>query len=64
MRLGLLKIDSSKAKSRLGWLHQWNLETALNKTIDWYQAWRSRDDLMSITNSQIDMYEKQIKNKY
>ena len=60
---GLLKIDSSKAKSRLDWVHQWNIETALNKTIDWYQAWRSREDLIFITNAQIDLYEKQIKNK-
>tara|TARA_B110000037_G_scaffold179372_1_gene205520 strand:- start:142 stop:1203 length:1062 start_codon:yes stop_codon:yes gene_type:complete len=58
---GLLKIDSSKAKSRLGWIHQWNLETALNKTIDWYQVWCSRGDLMFITNAQIDAYEKKIK---
>ena len=61
--MGLLKIDSSKAKSRLDWVHQWNIETALNKTIDWYQAWRSREDLIFITNAQIDLYEKQIKNK-
>lgn len=58
---GLLTIDSSKAKSKLGWKHRWNLETTLNKTIDWYQAWRRREDLMSITNFQIDDYEKQIK---
>ena len=56
-----LNINSSKAKSRLGWAHQWDLETALNKTIDWYKAWLNREDLMSITNLQIDEYEKTIK---
>ena len=57
-----LNINSSKAKSRLGWAHQWDPETALNKTIDWYKAWLNREDLMSITNLQIDEYEKTMKN--
>ena len=57
-----LNINSSKAQSRLGWTHQWDLETALNKTIDWYKAWLDHKDLMSITNLQIDEYEKIIKN--
>ena len=57
-----LNINSSKAQSRLGWTHQWDLETALNKTIDWYKAWLDHEDLMSITNLQIDEYEKTLKN--
>ena len=57
-----LNINSSKAQSRLGWNHRWDLETALNKTIDWYQGWLENEDLISITNLQIDEYEKTIKN--
>jgi CDP-glucose 4,6-dehydratase len=56
-----LNINSLKAKSRLGWYHRWDLETALNKTIDWYKAWLEHEDLVSITNLQIDEYEKTIK---
>ncbi len=37
---GLLKLDSAKAKTRLGWAPRWSLETALDQTVEWYQAWR------------------------
>jgi CDP-glucose 4,6-dehydratase len=53
---GLLKLDSSKAKARLGWAPRWNLETALNKTMEWHQAWRSNGDMAAVTNVQIRAY--------
>jgi CDP-glucose 4,6-dehydratase len=56
-----LKIDSSKAKNALGWQHQWDLDTTLNKTIDWYQAWRNDEDLIILTSQQINDYKKQMK---
>ena len=55
-----LKIDSSKAISKLGWKQQWNIETALNKTIDWYKAWLNKEDLFAITISQINEYEDKL----
>lgn len=33
-----LKLDSSKARQRLGWAPAWTLETALQHTTDWYRA--------------------------
>ncbi|MES9886974.1 MAG: CDP-glucose 4,6-dehydratase [Candidatus Sedimenticola sp. 6PFRAG1] len=54
---GLLKLDSSKAKARLGWAPHWNLETALNKTFEWHQAWRSGLDMVEVTCSQISSYQ-------
>ena len=53
----LLKIDSSKAKSKLGWIQKWDMETTLNKTIDWYAGWLNKQNLNSITISQIEEYE-------
>lgn len=53
---GLLKLDSSKAKARLGWTPRWNLETALSKTTEWHQAWRNRGDMAAITSQQIQAY--------
>jgi CDP-glucose 4,6-dehydratase len=53
---GLLKLDSSKAKAKLGWAPRWNLEAALNKTIEWHQAWRNREDMAVITTQQIQAY--------
>jgi CDP-glucose 4,6-dehydratase len=53
---GLLKLDSSKAKTKLGWTPRWNLETALSKTTEWHQAWRNRKDMAAITTQQIQAY--------
>ena len=53
---GLLKLDSSKAKTKLGWTPRWNLETALSKTTEWHQAWRNREDMAVITTQQIQAY--------
>jgi len=53
---GLLKLDSSKAKTKLGWTPRWNLEAALSKTVEWHQAWRNQEDMAAITSSQIQAY--------
>ncbi len=37
---GCLKLDISKAKSKLGWRPTWHLEATLERIIDWHQAWR------------------------
>ena len=34
---GFLKLDSTKAKTKLGWEPRWSLEIAIDKTLDWYQ---------------------------
>lgn len=33
-----LKLDSSKSKSLLGWMPKWDIETSVNKTIEWGKA--------------------------
>ena len=53
---GLLKLDSSKAKAKLGWAPRWGLGTALSKTMEWHQAWRNREDMAVITTQQIQAY--------
>lgn len=49
----LLTLDSSKAKSRLGWSPRWNLETALKHTLDWHDAWAAGEDMSAVTTRQI-----------
>jgi CDP-glucose 4,6-dehydratase len=51
-----LKLDSSKARLRLGWKPRWQLQTALDKTLDWHEAWRRGDDMRETTLSQIADY--------
>lgn len=52
-----LKLDSSKAKSRLGWQARWRLPAALQKTLEWHQAWRNGEDMQAVTLSQIAQYQ-------
>ena len=52
----LLSLDSSKARAVLGWAPRWGLETALSKTLEWHEAWRSEADMADFTCRQIQAY--------
>lgn len=52
-----LKLDSSKARSRLNWKPRWNLKSALDKTIEWHVAWRDGQDMRQVTLAQIRAYQ-------
>lgn len=52
----LLKLDISKAETSLGWFPRWEIKTALRKTLDWHQAWRSGADMRAFTLAQIHSY--------
>lgn len=52
-----LRLDSSKARSRLGWHPRWNLQTALEKTLAWHQAWRQNEQMTTFSIQQIHQYE-------
>ncbi len=54
----LLKLDSSKAKSRLGWRPHWNIEDAIEYTMDWYNAWSNNEDVSVVMHRQIEFYEE------
>lgn len=53
-----LKLDSSKARFQLGWTPVWDLETALLKTIEWHEAWRSNKNMLEMTLLQIQEHQK------
>lgn len=53
---GYLKLDWSKAKSRLGWYPRWNLEKAIDKVIEWTRAYKENKDLTDICLREIDEY--------
>ena len=48
-----LKLDSSKAKTRLDWHPKWHLEDSLNAIIEWHRAYRDGKDMHDITLEQI-----------
>jgi CDP-glucose 4,6-dehydratase len=52
-----LKLDSSKAKAKLGWYPRWNLDTALKNTLAWHHRWKQGADMAAISFDQIHAYE-------
>ena len=52
----MLSLNSSKAKQKLGWRPRWNLNTALEKTIAWHQAWRDGKDMQDFSLAQVHEY--------
>ena len=52
----MLKLDSSKAREKLGWAPRWDLLTALNKTVEWHEAWSKKEDVAAVTSAQIHAY--------
>ena len=55
---GFLKLDITKAESKLDWKPTWNLNIALEKVINWQKAWRNKEDIQSICFSEINEYMK------
>lgn len=53
-----LKLDSSKAKIKLGWRPRWHLETALGQTLAWHHAWKRGADMATTSLAQIWEYEE------
>lgn len=52
-----LKLDNSKARSLLSWKPRWRLQTALQKTLEWHEAWRNAKNMKSVTLAQIIDYQ-------
>jgi CDP-glucose 4,6-dehydratase len=52
----LLKLDSSKAKARLGWAPRWSLDISLNKTVEWHKAWKEGQSMAKKSIEQIEEY--------
>jgi CDP-glucose 4,6-dehydratase len=53
---GSLKVDSSRARSRLGWRPSWDLGEALDAIVDWYVALRAGHDMRAKTRAQIESF--------
>ena len=51
-----LKLDCSKAKTRLNWHPIWNVQTALSKIVEWNKAYIEKKDMKDITLNQIKEY--------
>jgi CDP-glucose 4,6-dehydratase len=52
-----LKLDSSKARARLGWRPGLDLEGTLASIVDWYSELRSEADMRAVTLGQIEAFQ-------
>ena len=55
---GFLKLDCSKAASRLKWQPKWNLEETVNLIIDWHQLYLNKQDVKVQCLKEIKKYTR------
>lgn len=48
-----LKLDCSKLKSIFGWMPCWNLDTAVEKVVEWSKCWLAGEDVRGCMDRQI-----------
>lgn len=50
---GFLKLNCTKLKKTFGWRPRWNVEQAVEKSVEWYKAFYNHEDMREITKKQI-----------
>lgn len=51
-----LKLDCSKLKAMFGWQPTWNLETAVEKVVEWTKCWSQNQDVRECMDGQIAQF--------
>lgn len=51
-----LKLDCSKLKTTFGWKPRWNLETAIQKVVEWTKCWNSGGEIRACMDKQIEEF--------
>jgi CDP-glucose 4,6-dehydratase len=51
-----LKLDCSKAISKLNWLPKWNLDETITRVVDWYSAFNDKKNIRDVCLKQIQEY--------
>ncbi len=54
---GVLKLDSTKAMTRLAWQPRWSVDEAVQQVVDWHRAWMQGRDMQAVCLAQIRAYE-------
>jgi len=56
----IIRLDISKAKKLLGWSPIFDLDRTLKLTLDWYRSFYNKEDIVWITNQQIELFFSKI----
>jgi len=51
-----LKLNTSKFKNSFDWNPKWNIDVAIEKTVEWTKAWLDNQDISKVMSDQIDEY--------
>lgn len=51
-----LKLDCSKLKKTFGWKPHWNVETAVEKVVEWTKVYLSKEDISIYMDKQISEF--------
>ena len=51
-----LKLDCSKIKNKFGWSPRWNLDTAIEKVVEWTKCWNEGRDISDCMDKQIEEF--------
>jgi len=54
-----LKVDSARARARLGWAPRWDLDRALESIVEWYVALRDGEDMRAVSLAQLDAFRSE-----
>ncbi|MGH2920597.1 MAG: CDP-glucose 4,6-dehydratase [Gaiellaceae bacterium] len=55
----VLRLDSSRARERLGWVPRWDLEQAIESVVTWYRAYQAGEDMQVVVLDQIRAFESE-----
>jgi len=58
-----LKLDISKAISRLNWKPVWSLDQSLDKIITWHKAWLNDENMQDVCLAEIEEYMRDMGNE-
>jgi CDP-glucose 4,6-dehydratase len=53
-----LKLDCSKAKTKLNWQPKWDIDRTLKEVVDWYQSYVDGRDMKELSLEQIEKYQR------
>lgn len=53
-----LKLDCSKLKTTFGWKPHWNLDTAIEKVVEWSKCWMQGGDIVACMDKEIEEFLK------
>lgn len=54
-----LKLDCSYIKHKIGWKPHWNIEKAVEKTVEWTKVFRAHGDIRTCMENQINEFYKE-----